>query len=100
DIMNTEEILQVSNNNKHPTISIIIATYNCESDIKGCLDSIISQPFENWEVIIIDGESTDRTIEIIKEFNNEKVRLLSEKDNGIYDALNKGIKLAKGDWLY
>lgn len=78
-------------------ISIITACYNNENTIEETIKSIASQNFKNVEFIIIDGKSTDNTLQIVK--NNKKYISLciSEKDNGIYDALNKGIKLASGE---
>jgi len=95
-----EEISEVPGSQKDVQISIIIATYNSELHIKECLESIIAQSFKNLEIIIIDGKSTDQTIEMIKSLNLNNLHLVSEPDNGIYDALNKGIKLAKGKWMY
>ncbi len=77
-------------------ISIITVTYNSEKTIKDTLASIANQTFKNIEHIIIDGKSTDNTINIIKK-SNHNVVLISEPDNGIYDAMNKGIKIASGD---
>lgn len=88
--------------NKLPLISIIIATYNVETTIKRAIDSCLNQSYPCYEVLIIDGESTDNTLRIIKEeySHNTNIKYISEKDEGIYDALNKGIKLAKGEWVY
>lgn len=80
-------------------ISIIIATYNAEKTLKRCLDSIISQKDDSCEIIIIDGNSTDNTIEIVNEYKADIDYFVSEEDNGIYDAWNKGICKSKGDWL-
>ncbi len=77
-------------------ISIITATYNNEKTIADTLYAVSSQTYANIEHIIIDGKSTDNTLKIINE-NNPKLKIFSEKDNGIYDALNKGIKHATGD---
>lgn len=78
-------------------ISIITVVFNNETYIQDCIDSIKSQVFNNIEYIIIDGGSTDRTIEIIKN-NLDSINLfISEPDNGLYDAMNKGIKFATGD---
>jgi glycosyltransferase involved in cell wall biosynthesis len=81
-------------------ISIIIATYNAGAQLQECLASIDEQAYDNIEILIIDGGSTDNTLEIVKNFNGRSITCVSERDKGIYDALNKGIKLAKGNWLY
>ena len=79
-------------------ISIIIATYNSEHDIQNCLTSLMNQSSNLFEVIIIDGDSSDNTKEIIK--NNSIVTyFLSETDNGIYDAWNKGLKVVNSEWV-
>lgn len=83
-------------------ISIITATYNSAAHIAGCLASVNKQTYKNIEHIIIDGASTDNTLEIIKATipkgqANRVAKIISESDNGIYDALNKGIRLATGD---
>ncbi|MCD6354996.1 MAG: glycosyltransferase [Prolixibacteraceae bacterium] len=83
-------------------ISIITATYNSAVHIAGCLESVNSQTYKNIEHIIVDGASTDNTLEIIKSNipkgqANRGTQLISEPDHGIYDALNKGIRLATGD---
>ena len=79
-------------------ISIITATYNSEKTIKSCLQSVKDQDYENIEHIIIDGNSTDNTCEILSKYaeNNPFVTYISEKDKGIYDALNKGLQVATG----
>lgn len=80
-------------------ISIITATYNSEASIMDTLRSIAEQdiPGDQLEWIVVDGASTDRTLELIKQSDFQPDRLLSEPDNGIYDALNKGIRMATGD---
>lgn len=83
-----------------PLISIIIPTYNSEKHIKKCVDSVLCQTFSDYEVILVDGLSKDRTIDVIKRRNDKRIKIISESDKGIYDAMNKGIKKAKGDWLY
>ena len=77
-------------------ISIITATYNSEEYILHCLQSIASQTYADIEHIVIDGGSTDRTLEIIKS-SKSITKWISEPDKGIYDALNKGVKIASGD---
>lgn len=86
---------------KYPIISIIIPSYNSEISIKKTLESVNSQTFNNWECIIIDGKSKDKTIEIVNEYTktDERFKLISEPDKGIYDAMNKGWKKAKGEWI-
>lgn len=79
------------------TISIITATWNCGDTLKDCLDSLAKQTYKNFEHIIVDGASTDLTIEIIKKNISQVSMYISESDEGIYDALNKGIKLSTGD---
>jgi len=79
-------------------ISIITPTYNSAKTIKRTILSIIDQHYNNLEYIIIDGVSTDGTLEIVRSYQNEiNTKFISEKDNGIYDAMNKGIKLATGN---
>lgn len=85
-----------------PIISIIIPTYNSGKNLSIALDSIVGQTFKNFEVLIIDGLSNDNTIEIAQNYNKQhsNIRIHSEKDEGIYDAMNKGIVIATGEWLY
>ena len=77
-------------------ISIITVSFNSEETIKTTLNSVLNQNFKNIEHIIIDGKSTDNTIQIVKKYSHIK-KIVSEPDNGIYDAMNKGIKIATGD---
>ena len=77
-------------------ISIITVCYNSEKTIINTLDSLASQVDQNIEHIIVDGASTDSTLNIVKKFSHV-AKLISEPDKGIYDAMNKGIKLASGD---
>lgn len=78
-------------------ISLITVTYNAEKTISRCIQSVIDQNFTNIEYIIIDGGSTDKTIPIINQYASDISHFISEPDDGIYDAMNKGIKLASGD---
>lgn len=87
-----------SNNNIK--ISIVTVVYNGVNEIEHTINSVISQNFTNYEFIIIDGKSTDGTTEKIKSFSNQIHQFVSEEDQGIYDAMNKGIKLARGEWIY
>ena len=78
-------------------ISIITACYNSQATIRDCLRSIATQHYENVEHIIIDGGSTDLTLKLISEYKLQNQKVVSEKDEGIYDALNKGLKMASGE---
>ena len=80
--------------------SIIIPTFNSSKYIKRCIDSIVGQSFYQWEVLIMDGGSQDNTTIIAKSYNDERIRVYSEPDKGVYDAMNKGIEKASGEWLY
>lgn len=81
-------------------ISIITATYNSGGTLRDTMRSVLSQRFVDWEYIIVDGKSSDNTHEIIKEMEPEyggRLKWISEPDKGIYDAMNKGIRMATGD---
>lgn len=80
-------------------ISIIIATWNAQSTLRRCLDSIIPQLTDETELIVVDGGSNDDTNEIIKSYGHHIAYTDSKPDKGIYDAWNKGIKVAKGKWI-
>ena len=80
-------------------VSIITIAYNAEKTIAKTIESVLNQDYENLEYIIIEGKSTDHTLEVIKKYQNKKIHLISEVDNGISDAFNKGIKLATGDLI-
>jgi len=83
-------------------ISVIIPTYNSENCISKCLQSIVSQTYADIEIVVIDGKSTDKTVAIVESFATEYhyIKWVSAKDGGIYDAMNKGIKLGSGDYMY
>lgn len=80
-------------------VTLITATYNSGASIKTCLDSVVSQDYDVFEYLIIDGKSSDETLSIVEDFQQKYpfIKLISEKDEGIYDALNKGVLLATGD---
>lgn len=84
---------------QNPKVSIVTVVFNASDEIEATLESIINQSYINKEIIVIDGASTDGTRELIKKYLNEIDCFKSEKDNGIYDAMNKGIKHASGDWV-
>jgi glycosyltransferase involved in cell wall biosynthesis len=80
-------------------VTLITATYNSGASIKTCLDSVVSQDYDVFEYLIIDGKSSDETLSIVEDYQKKYfyIKLISEKDEGIYDALNKGVLLATGD---
>lgn len=81
-------------------ISIITATFNSAKTLKDTIQSVLRQTNKDFEYLIIDGGSTDETIDIVKSYESEfsgRLKWVSEKDQGIYDAMNKGIKMASGD---
>ena len=78
-------------------VSVITVTFNSEDYISNAVDSVLGQSYENIEYIVIDGESTDKTVNILQSYEGRISKFISEKDTGIYDAMNKGISLASGD---
>lgn len=82
---------------KKPLISIVTVVFNGEAHLEGTIKSVINQDYPNVEYIIVDGGSTDGTIEIIKRYEDKISKWVSESDNGISDAMNKGIKMSSGD---
>lgn len=88
-----------------PTVSIVTITFNAEEVINKTINSVLMQDYLDFEYLFIDGKSPDKTIDIIESFRpmfedkGVKFRVLSEPDKGIYDAMNKGIRLAEGEWL-
>ena len=78
-------------------VSIVTICYNAESTISDTIQSVLDQDYPNIEYIIIDGASKDKTLEIVKSFDSDKIHLTSEPDKGLYDALNKGFMKANGD---
>jgi glycosyltransferase involved in cell wall biosynthesis len=78
-------------------VSIITISYNNEIDISRTIQSVISQSYNNIEYLIIDGGSKDNTLDIVSKYKANIAKIVSESDNGIYDAINKGIKLSTGD---
>lgn len=93
------QIVKDSKQIQGPLVSIITGTYNSSKFVSDCVQSVNDQDYGNIEHIIIDGASKDDTVNIIKNTPNRVTTLVSEKDAGIYDAMNKGLKLGKGDIL-
>ena len=87
-------------NTKLPLISVITVSYNAVDVIEASILSVINQNVDNYEYIIVDGGSTDGTVDVIKKYQDKITYWISETDKGIYDAMNKGVGLSKGDWCY
>src|SRR5690554_3686144 len=88
--------------NSRPFFSIIIPSFNSSLTIIRCINALLAQRFENFEIIVVDGGSTDSTLPLLTEqySENTKVKIYCQKDYGIYDAMNKGISYSRGEWLY
>ncbi|MGB5966192.1 MAG: glycosyltransferase family 2 protein [Sulfurimonadaceae bacterium] len=95
--MSKKEFL--TNKNHLPLVSIVTVVFNGKDALKKTIDSVINQTYKNIEYILIDGASTDGTTDIIKQYENQIDIRISEPDKGVYDAMNKGLKLASGEWV-
>ena len=82
-----------------PLFSIITVCYNASATISETIASVLSQTYRDLEYIVVDGKSTDGTVEILSGIKDERMKFVSEKDSGIYNAMNKGLKMASGDYL-
>ena len=82
-----------------PKFSIITVTYNAGKVLEETIQSVISQTYQQVEYLIIDGGSKDNTLDIVKQYKEHIHRIISEPDKGLYDAMNKGIQKATGDYL-
>jgi glycosyltransferase involved in cell wall biosynthesis len=87
---------KINNNSNKPIVSIITVVLNNKKFLEKSILSVLNQNYKNIELIIIDGGSTDGTLDIIKKYKSKINFFISEKDNGLYDAMNKGIKNSKG----
>lgn len=85
--------------NYNPKFSIITVSYNSAKTISETIESVISQNYDNVEYIVVDGNSTDSTIDIINKYSHKIDSIIVENDNGIYEAMNKGIRKAVGDFI-
>lgn len=91
---------QKKSSQNNPLVSIVTVVLNGEKHLEKTIQSVINQTYKNIEYIIIDGGSTDRTLDIIKSYKDKIDYWLSEPDNGIYDGMNKGLDHAAGGWIY
>ncbi len=82
-----------------PLVSVVTVVYNGEQHLEETILSVVNQTYDNIEYIIIDGGSTDGTLDIIRRYEGRIDYWMSEKDGGIYDAMNKGVEVATGDWV-
>ena len=80
-------------------LSIITINLNNQNGLKATIESVINQHWKNFEYIVIDGKSTDNSLQIIEQFRNQISQVICEKDSGIYNAMNKGLKVATGEFL-
>ena len=87
------------------TVSVVTVCYNADKTISNTIKSVLEQNFSDYEYIIVDGASKDNTLNIVEGFRSGfedkgiSFKVVSEKDNGIYDAMNKGAKLCSGEWI-
>ena len=83
-----------------PLVSIVTAVLNAAESLERAINSVLTQTYSNIEHIVIDGESSDGSLDIIRLYQDQLADWISEPDRGIYDALNKGISRARGEWIY
>ncbi|KQS30698.1 glycosyltransferase family 2 protein [Dyadobacter sp. Leaf189] len=86
-------------NEEKKLFSVVIPVYNGEKYIRDTLRSIFNQTYQKYEIIVVDGLSTDQTLSIVNEYSDRIAHIISEKDAGMYDAVNKGFRLASGDYF-
>ncbi|MCB0642106.1 MAG: glycosyltransferase, partial [Phaeodactylibacter sp.] len=86
--------------NKHPKISVITVVYNAVDLLEDTLLSVLNQTYDNIEYVVVDGASTDGTTEIVHRYKDRIDRWVSEPDKGLYNAMNKGLAMATGDFVW
>lgn len=92
--------MQVNDVDAKPLISVVVATFNAVSTLERCIKSVSGQTYRRKELILIDGDSQDGTVEVLKRNSEAIAYWISEPDRGIYNAWNKALKVAHGDWVY
>ena len=85
---------------RHPKLSIIIPVLNQKQHLQNAIESVINQDFTDYELIVIDGKSTDNSMDVIKKYESKISYWESSEDKNVYNAMNKGISKTNGDWLY
>lgn len=83
-----------------PKVSIIMPVFNAATTLEAALLSVMQQTYENKELIVVDGQSTDGSLTVLQRYGKNITHLISEKDSGVYAAINKGIDRASGEWIY
>jgi len=94
-----KQSINFMDNQNKPLITVVTVCYNAVNELEETMLSVLNQTYDNIEYIVIDGGSTDGTVDIIKKYADKIAYWVSEPDNGIYDAMNKGIKAATGEWI-
>ena len=83
-----------------PTVSVVIPTYNAEADLQTCIDSILNQSFEGFEIVVVDDGSTDDTLQILKGYEDDRIRIIErENETGITSAINRGVEESRGHYI-
>jgi glycosyltransferase involved in cell wall biosynthesis len=83
-----------------PLFSIIVPTYNSGFCLSKAIESVLRQTYTNFEIVLADGGSNDDTVAVAKSYNDSRIKIYSEPDKGVYDAMNKGMSWATGEWMY
>ncbi len=89
----------IETNGSKPLISVIIPTLNCAETLGATLESVLNQRYDHKEIVVMDGASTDTTDSVLRDFEDRIDVIVSEQDAGVYDAMNKGLDRAHGDWV-
>lgn len=97
--LKTKNLFHKESKPNKPLVSVITVVKNGEKDLEKTIKSVINQTYSNIEYIIVDGGSTDETLNIIKKYEDKIDYWISEPDKGIYDGMNKGIDMVEGDWI-